>query len=204
MVKAAGVSDEPELEAAIEELLADERGRAPQSAAELSPTAVPAPVEKLPQAVLSPELDESAKAPQRAGGWRGLFSRKERRAASATTAEQHTVEPAWEDQAMQPAEEPEPISPPEHEGLASPAVHADAIPRTGDDWFDRALSGLDEVAEPYERSGRSTAHDRSDEEDIAQSDLEAHPPAAEEQPSSSAPPAEPAVIGRYTSGNTTY
>jgi hypothetical protein len=200
MVKAAGVSDEPELDAAIEELLAQERGRAPQSAAELSSTAVPAPPEELPQSALSPELGESAKAPQRARGWRGLFSRKERRAASAPAAEQHTVEPAWEDEAVLPAEEPEPISPPEHEGVASPVVHGDAIPRTGDDWFDRALSGLDET---YERSGQGAAQQASHDEERDIGQVEGPQPAAEERPTS-APAAEPAVIGRYTSGNTTY
>jgi hypothetical protein len=203
MVKAAGVSDEPELDAAIEELLAEERDRTPQSAAEFSPAAAPERAAELPEAAVAPELDEPEKTFQRAGGWRGLFSRKERRALSPPPTDQPAIEPAWEDQALQAPLEPEPASAPADEGVPSPAVHGDTIPRTGDDWFDRALSGLDETYEPSGRGApKETLHER-EREDIAHSPLEAHQPAAEEPPGS-APPAEPAVIGRYTSGNTTY
>jgi hypothetical protein len=203
MVKAAGVSDEPELDAAIEELLAEERGRTPQSAAEFSPAAAMQPAAELPESASAPEPDKPEKAAQRAGGWRGLFSRKERRAASPPPTDQPAVEPAWEDQALEAPIAPEPVLALAHEGVPSPAVHGDTIPRTGDDWFDRALSGLDEVYEPSGRGApRETSHER-EREDVTHSNLEAHQPAAEEPPGS-ASPAEPAVIGRYTSGNTTY
>jgi hypothetical protein len=207
MVKAAGVSDEPELDAAIEELLAEERGRNPQSAAEFPPAAAPERAAELPEAAVAPEPDESEKTFQGAGGWRGLFSRKERkarRAASPAPTDQPAVEPAWEDQALQARVESEPASAPGHEGVPSPAVHGDTIPRTGDDWFDRALSGLDETYEPPGRGApKETSHER-EQEDVTRSKLEAHQPAAEEPPPGNAPPAEPAVIGRYTSGSTTY
>jgi hypothetical protein len=204
MVKAAGVSDEPELDAAIEELLAEERGRTPQSAAEFPPAAAVEPAAELPEPASAPEPDKLQKAAQRAGGWRGLFSRKERGASSPPPTDQPAVEPAWEDQALQaPLEPEEPASAPAHKGVPSPAVHGDSIPRTGDDWFDRALSGLDETYEPSGRGApKETSHER-EREDVTHSKLEADQPAAEEPPGS-APPAEPAVIGRYTSGSTTY
>jgi hypothetical protein len=141
--------------------------------------------------------EESGKAPQRAGGWRGLFSRKDRRAATQFPAEQPAIEPARERE-EQAAAEPEPAAP------RAPATPADAIPRTGDDWFDRALSGLDEVAEPYEASRRSTTPETPRHEDVARSAMDVHPPGPQNEPVGGAPPSEPAVIGRYTSGNTTY
>jgi hypothetical protein len=204
MVKVAGVSDEPELDAAIEELLAEERGRPSQRApaAEFPPAAAMEPAAELLEPASAPEPDKPEKAAQRAG-WRGLFSRKERRAASPPPTDQPSVEPAWEDQPLQAPLKPEPASAPAHEGVPSPAVQGDTIPRTGDDWFDRALSGLDETYEPSERAApKETSHER-EREDLTHPKLEAHQPAAEEPPGS-APPAEPAVIGRYTSGTTTY
>jgi hypothetical protein len=87
--------------------------------------------------------------------------------------------------------------------VPSPAVHGDTIPRTGDDWFDRALSGLDETYEPSGQAApKEISHER-EREDVTHPKLDAPQPAAEEPPGS-APPAEPAVIGRYTSGSTTY
>jgi hypothetical protein len=204
MVKAAGVSDEPELDAAIEELLAEERGRTPQSAAEFSPAAAIEPAAELPEPAWASEPDKPDKAAQQAGGWRGLFSRKERRAASPPPTDQRAVEPAREDQALQAPIEPEPASAPGHEVVPSPAVHGDTIPRTGDDWFDRALSGLDEVYGPSGPSAPKETSHEGEREDVTHSKLEAHPPAAQEPPPGNAPPAEPAVIGRYTSGSTTY
>jgi hypothetical protein len=205
MVKVAGVSDEPELDAAIEELLAEERGRPSQRtpAAELPPAAAMKPAAELPELALAPEPDKPEKAAQRAGGWRGLFSRKERRAASPPPTNQPSVEPAGEDQALQASLEAEPASAPGHERVPSPAVQGDTIPRTGDDWFDRALSGLDETYEPSGRAAPKETSQEREREDLTHPKLEVHQPAAEEPPGS-APPAEPAVIGRYTSGTTTY
>jgi hypothetical protein len=111
------------------------------------------------------------------------------------------AEPGWEPQAVQAAEEPEPLPSPEDEHATSPALNAGAIPRTGDDWFDRALSGLDET---YERPGQGSAREvRHDGERDDAGHLES-PASAAKEPPTGAPAAEPAVIGRYTSGNTTY
>jgi hypothetical protein len=208
MVKAAGVGDEPELDAAIEELLAEERGRPPSAApaVELPPASSEA-VSGLPDPRTALAYEESGKAPQRAGGWRGLFSRKDRRAAIQSPAEQ--AGPA-EQPAIQPGQEPgeQPAAGGASAALADeqaarhPAPSADAIPRTGDDWFDRALSGMDEVAEPYEASGQGGAGETPAEENAQRSAPELRAQAAE--PIGGAPPSEPAVIGRYTSGNTTY
>jgi len=208
MVKAAGVGDEPELDAAIEELLAEERGRPPSAApaVELPPASSEA-VSGLPDPRTALAYEESGKAPQRAGGWRGLFSRKDRRAAIQSPAEQ--AGPA-EQPAIQPGQEPgeQPAAGGASAALADeqaarhPAPSADAIPRTGDDWFDRALSGMDEVVEPYEASGQGGAGETPAEENAQRSAPELRAQAAE--PIGGAPPSEPAVIGRYTSGNTTY
>jgi hypothetical protein len=204
MVKAAGVSDEPELDAAIEELLAQERGRSPKAAPAVElPPASSEPPSGMPEPAAGLEHEQSGKAPQRAGGWRGLFSRKDRRAATQFPAEQPAIEPARE-RDEQPAAEPEPAAVAEDVSARAPATPADAIPRTGDDWFDRALSGLDEVGEPYEASRRSTAPETPRHEDVARSAMDVHPPAPQNEPAGGVPPSEPAVIGRYTSGNTTY
>jgi hypothetical protein len=206
MAHAAGVGDEPELDAAIEELLAEERGRFPDPAPEGIQPAAAASVEapaQVPEAAAVVAREEPEQSPQRAG-WRGLFSRKERRQGSQPPAEQPGIEPALEAQAQQATAEPDPSAALQPAATQSPAAQAESIPRTGDDWFDRALSGLDEVYEPSgPRAGKQSSHDER-REDVGQSNLEVAPPAAEEQPPSSAPAAEPAVIGRYTSGNTTY
>ena len=152
MVKAAGVSAEPELYAAIEQLLADERGRAPpQVDAAQTPHAVPIePAAGAPEPALPVQRDEPEKPPQRAGGWRGLFSRKERRTAP-TRVEELPMELPNNEPEESPAEpEPAAVAPPEPTMASTPSIHTDAIPRTGDDWFDRALSGLDEV---YDQAG---------------------------------------------------
>jgi hypothetical protein len=203
MVKAAGVGDEPELDAAIEELLAEERGRSSSGAPAVElPPASTEPVSGLPEAGAPLAREESTKAPQRAGGWRGLFSRKDRRAATPSHAER--AGPA-EQPAIEPGREPDeqPTAGLDgHVAAPAPAPSADAIPRTGDDWFDRALSGMDEVAEPYEASGQGGSRDTPAEENAQRSAPEVQLHAAE--PVGGAPPSEPAVIGRYTSGNTTY
>jgi hypothetical protein len=198
MVKAAGVSDEPELDAAIEQLLAEERGTGAKDAS--SP---PAGVQEAAPEVLPAPLasDETAKPAPRSG-WRGLFSRKERRAAAPPPAE-----PVWEQQsedARLEAEESLPMA--EVEPPKSAPIAADAIPRTGADWFDRALSGLDEVYEPLQQ--REAHHapappEHRGQSESVQSESETHARSSEEPPVA-APAAEPAVIGRYTSGNTTY
>jgi hypothetical protein len=204
MVKAAGVSDEPELDAAIEELLAEERGRSQEAAPAVElPPASSQPASGLPKPAAALRHDESGKAPQPAGGWRSLFSRKDRRAATQAPVEQPAIEPTWE-RDEQPAAEPEPAALAEDAAAHAPAAPADAIPRTGDDWFDRALSGLDEVEEPYEGSRRSTAPEAPRHEPVARSAMDVRPPAPQAEPAGGAPHTEPAVIGRYTSGNTTY
>jgi hypothetical protein len=206
MVKAAGVSAEPELNAAIEQLLADEGGRAPpQMDAAQTPHAVPIePAAEAPEPALPVQRDEPEKPPQRAGGWRGLFSRKERRTAP-TRVEELPMELPNNEPEESPAEaEPAAVAPPEPTVASSPSIHTDAIPRTGDDWFDRALSGLDEV---YDQAGERRREPRphvGEPEEHNEAEPEVHVPAAEEAPQAPAPPAEPAVIGRYTSGNTTY
>jgi hypothetical protein len=201
MIKAAGVSDEPELDAAIEELLAEERGGSGQAAPVIDlPSAEPAL--DLPESATAPQRDEPEKTPQLAAGWRGLFSRKDRRAATALPVEQLDIQPG-SDRQEQSAAEPEHTAHAEEVPVPTPAGH-EAIPGTGDDWFDRALSGLDEVPELHQTSRRSTANGTSDEERTIRSNAEAQPAVPEEEASTSAAPAEPAVIGRYTSGNTTY
>lgn len=201
MVKAAGVGDEPELDAAIEELLAEERGGARQAAPGVElPPAVPAPALESPAPAAAPlQSDRPEKAPQRAGGWRGLFSRKDRRAPTPAPADLPDIAPA-QDRAEQSVAEPQAEEAP----APSPAVHADAIPRTGDDWFDRALSGLDEVPEPYAAPGRGAGEAASRNEATEPSHIEIHAREIEPQPAGSAAPARAAVIGRYTSGHTTY
>jgi hypothetical protein len=203
MVKAAHVSDEPELDAAIEELLAEERGRGSHEAGEqalAAPAMEISPQTQAPPVAMKPEAPEKAR--QRSG-WRGLFSRKERRSA-APADERTAAEPVPEEQvdsriASERMDEPEQVAVEE----AAPAER-DTIPRTGDDWFDRALSGLDEVDRPY-HSNEVPEHTRQATEHLSdtESKLEVHPPSLQEPPAAPAP-AEPAVIGRYTSGNTTY
>jgi hypothetical protein len=207
MAKAAGVSDEPELDAAIEELLTQERGRFPDQAregAEPAPAAsVEAPAQQ-PEAAAVVAREEPEQTPQRAGGWRGLFSRKERRQGSPPPAEQPGIEPALEAQAQHTMADTDSSAAPQPGATQGPAAHAESIPRTGDDWFDRALSGLDEVYEPSgPTAGKKSSHEER-REDVLESNLEVAPPPPAEEPPSSIPAAEPAVIGRYTSGNTTY
>ena len=157
----------------------------------------------MPEAAAVVAREEPEQTPQRAG-WRGLFSRKERRQGWQPPAEQPGIEPALEAQAQQAMAEPDPSAAPQPAATQSPAAQADSIPRTGDDWFDRALSGLDEVYEPSgPRAGKQSSHDER-REDVGQPNLEVAPPPPAEEPPSSIPAAEPAVIGRYTSGNTTY
>jgi hypothetical protein len=203
MVKAAGVGDEPELDAAIEQLLAEERGRPPSGApaVELQPAATD-PASVFPEPA-GPGPEESGKAPHRAGGWRGLFSRKDRRAATQSPAEQPAIEPGRE-RDEQAAAGPEPAALADEQAARHPEAPANAIPRTGDDWFDRALSGMDEVAERYEASRGSTAPEKRPDHDELPSALDVQPPAPHAEPVGAAPPSEPAVIGRYTSGSTTY
>jgi hypothetical protein len=195
MVKSAGVTDEPELDAAIEELLAEERGRAPQQPRVEEPAPAvsgEAPAEARAGAI-APEERESA--PPRAG-WRGLFSRKERRPT--------TPIPSDPIGAVEPAAQVDAEATSEQVGVNTTAPHTETIPRTGDDWFDRALSGLDEVEAAYEPSRPRPSADATHAghaEDNA-SGLEVHPPSAQEPPGAHS--AEPAVIGRYTSGTTTY
>ena len=202
MVKTAGVGDEPELDAAIEELLAEERGRSSSEAPAVElPPASTERVSGLPEPGAAVGHEDSGKGPQRAGGWRGLFSRKDRRAATQSHAER--AAPA--EQPVEPRREPDeqPAAGLDRDATApAPAPSADAIPRTGDDWFDRALSGMDEVAGPYEASGQGAARETAAEENAQRSAPDGQPHAAE--PVGGAPPSEPAVIGRYTSGNTTY
>jgi hypothetical protein len=198
MAKAAGVSDEPELDAAIEELLAEQRGRGSHDD---SVEQVPPPVSAdasaempMPSVTVTPEPTE--KAPQRSG-WRGLFSRKERRAGpppAESAAE--PVSPGAVDASIAPEGEARPdVASTDEPAAAEP----DAIPRTGDDWFDRALSGLDEVDPPY-RAGEVSEHTHQGTEHFADKQ-QVQSPSLQEPPGV---PAEPAVIGRYTSGNTTY
>jgi hypothetical protein len=198
MAKAAGVSDEPELDAAIEELLAEERGRGSHDG---SAEQVPPPVSAdasaempMPSVTVTPEATE--KAPQRSG-WRGLFSRKERRARTPPAEPAaEPLSPGAVDASIAPEGEARPdVASTEEPAVAEP----DTIPRTGDDWFDRALSGLDEVDRPY-RAGEVSEHTGQGTEHFADK-LQVHPPSLQEPPGV---PAEPAVIGRYTSGNTTY
>ena len=115
------------------------------------------------------------------------------------------MEPPNNEPEENPAEpEPAAVAPPEPTMASTPSIHTDAIPRTGDDWFDRALSGLDEV---YDQAGERRREPRphvGEPEEHNEAEPEVHIPAAEEAPQAPAPPAEPAVIGRYTSGNTTY
>jgi hypothetical protein len=200
MAKAAGVSDEPELDAAIEELLAEERGRGSHDG---RAEQVPPPVSTdasaempIPSITVTPEASE--KAPQRSG-WRGLFSRKERRARTPPPEPAaEPVSPGAVDASIAPEGEARPDLASTEEAAAEP----DTIPRTGDDWFDRALSGLDEVDRPY-RAGEVSEHTRHGTEHRADtgSKLQLQQPSLQEPPGV---PAEPAVIGRYTSGNTTY
>jgi hypothetical protein len=85
-------------------------------------------------------------------------------------------------------------------------VPGEAIPGTGDDWFDRALSGLDEA--PYQRPGKvaedDVSHAAGDEGELTRSEIETYRPTLKEPLPAAPAPAEPAVIGRYTSGTTTY
>jgi hypothetical protein len=196
MVKAAGVSDEPELDAAIEELLAGERDRAPQQPRVDEP-APPTVSEEAPAETRAPGIapEERESAPARAG-WRGLFSRKERRPT--------TPVPSDPIEAGEPAAQAEPEAISEQVGVNTAAPHTDTIPRTGDDWFDRALSGLDEVEAAYEPSRLRPSADATHAEHAEDnaSGLEIHPASAQEPPGAHS--AEPAVIGRYTSGATTY
>jgi hypothetical protein len=198
MAKAAGVSDEPELDAAIEELLAEERGRGSHDdSAEQVPPPVSADASAetpIPSLTVTPEVSE--KAPQRSG-WRGLFSRKERRARTPPAeSAAEPLSPGAADASIAPEREARPhVASTEEPAAAEP----DTIPRTGDDWFDRALSGLDEVDRPY-RAGEVSEHTRQATEHFADKQ-QVHPPSLQEPPGV---PAEPAVIGRYTSGNTTY
>jgi hypothetical protein len=207
MVKAAGVSDEPELDAAIEQLLAEERAQGAPAEENLlaSGESVPAATEE-PTAAPPPRAEDTAPEKGRASGWRGLFSRKERRATPA--ADQEPTEPALE-------HPPEPTDVeagryPEAELEPAPAeqtpVAADAIPRTGDDWFDRALSGVDEVDVPDQRSSDNVAEGEhaASYEDAAGPEPAAHAQGPDEPAPVALPAPEPAVIGRYTSGNTTY
>jgi hypothetical protein len=205
IVKAAGVSDEPELDAAIEELLAEERGRGSD---ELGTQQALAPAfpeisaeAQAPPVTVTPEAPE--KAPQRMG-WRGLFSRKERRAA-APSADPSAVEAMSQDKVdASIASQGEALAENGRAGEPGPA-RTDTIPRTGDDWFDRALSGLDEIDRPYQPSGTATEKQRQAAESSPDmsSGLEVSPGSAREAPGATAP-GEPAIIGRYTSGNTTY
>lgn len=201
MVKTAGVSDEPELDAAIEELLAEERGRAPPQPEGLV-GAASADIQEVPAAAQRSEPEEPL---QRSRRWRGLFSRRERRFASTPPADGSAIEPSWERQDEQTTTESEPAAAPEQMPAQSPPVPADSIPRTGDDWFDRALSGVDEADEPADQSAKQTrSRDGARAEDGGGSSYEVQPSAVEAPPPAAPPPAEPAVIGRYTSGNTTY
>ncbi|MEA2831990.1 MAG: hypothetical protein QOG66_192 [Methylobacteriaceae bacterium] len=198
MAKAAGVSDEPELDAAIEQLLAEERGRGPHdgSAEQVPPPVSTDAAAEMPMPAVTPEVTE--KAPQRSG-WRGLFSRKQRRAGTPPAeSAAEPVSPGAVDARIAPEGEARPDLAPTEEAAAEP----DTIPRTGDDWFDRALSGLDEVDRPY-GVGEVSEHSRQGTEQRADtgSKLQLQQPSLQEPPGV---PAEPAVIGRYTSGNTTY
>jgi hypothetical protein len=208
MVQAAGVGDEPELDAAIEELLADERGRGSQQeggagqvrswvSAEAASTETRAPA-------LAAPAEVPDKPPQRTG-WRGLFSRRERRAA-APAVEHPAAEPLLPDVPDPTGVAPEGEARPEHVPTEEPVpVQSDTIPRTGDDWFDRALSGIDEAEMPYQSAGEAPGSTRQRMEPIEETESrpELHSPSLQEPPGAP-PPAEPAVIGRYTSGNTTY
>jgi hypothetical protein len=206
MVKAAGVSDEPELDAAIEELFAHEHGRAQQQGAHSREAAPIASSETSEPVHEASALAQPEKARVRTG-WRGLFSRKQRSAASPP-AEQVTAEPV----AASNTSETAGMTPSSSEA-AEPApldrltVRADAIPRTGDDWFDRALSGLDEV-DTYAPAGHAGSHTaplaEHQSEDAGTGGSEGQPAPPQELPPSPPAPDEPAVIGRYTSGNTTY
>jgi hypothetical protein len=204
MVKAAGVGDEPELDAAIEQLLAEQRGRPPSGAPAVElPPASSDPASGLPEPAAGLGPETSGTAPHRAGGWRGLFSRKDRGAATQSPSEQPAIEPGRErDEEAAAGSEPAAVA--EEQGAPHPAAPANAIPRTGDDWFDRALSGMDEVAERYESSRGSTAPEERPDHDEVRSALDVQPPAPHAEPVGAAPPSEPAVIGRYTSGSTTY
>jgi len=208
MVKAAAVGDEPELDAAIEELLAEERGSKRTVPAVEFPPAGAEPAMELSDSTPPPPRDALEKTSQRAGGWRGLFSRKDRRGGTPSSGEQ-TVIYAAPDREEQTAPEPALFAEtvlPTPAPAPAPGLQADAIPRTGDDWFDRALSGLDEVPESYEKlAWRSPAETAPREQELARPNVEARLPAQEEGITGSAPPsADPAVMGRYTSGNTTY
>jgi hypothetical protein len=203
MVKAGGVSDEPELDAAIEELLAGERGKPSPTlpTGEQASLAAELPAETM-QETPTPASGEREQTRPRAG-WRGLFSRRERRPGIPPPAEGPGVQPLLEGEAPS-AIESESAAVPEHAPEDSQAVRPDAIPRTGDDWFDRALSGRDEIYAPATPNAGEAASSGRNSEELGQPRPEAHPPAAEELAASSAPAAESPVIGQYTSGNTTY
>jgi hypothetical protein len=205
MAKAAGVGDEPELDAAIEELLAEERGgRPPPAAVEDHAPAVSGetPAESEPLVPVAPEARETV--PKRTG-WRGLFSRKERPAATPIPPDGL---PAPELSSFDQSEPVAHATEPEAAAEQDPrAPQTDSIPRTGDDWFDRALSGVDEVEPKHAPSeqGTSGAVSGADQSgDMAGSQLGFEAPKGQRPSAGAPPPAEPAVIGRYTSGNTTY
>jgi hypothetical protein len=198
MVKAAGVSDEPELDAAIEQLLAEERARgapahqSPPAATETSPAAFDEPAAAQQPSPAS--IEEPGPEKARGARWRGLFSRQERRNPAADLTR---TGPALEHPPDTASGEPEFHSELEPGPGEQTPVAADAIPRTGDDWFDRALSGVDEVGTPYEPSGNADPEE-------TRPGPELHTANAADSPPAVPPSAEPAVIGRYTSGNTTY
>lgn len=202
MARGAGVSDEPELDAAIEQLLAEERARGE-------------PLREEPaQVQASDEMHERAAEPEgsprqaegRGGGWRGLFSRKDRGLPTSAAPETPQVEPAPRAQSELAGVLPENESSTTTFPLRE-VDHIDPLPRTGDDWFDRALSGLDEVG-----SARPSAPAKAEDipnkigsrQEIRESRLEISPRQAEAASAGAPSSSDPAVIGRYTSGNTTY
>ncbi|GAC1330672.1 MAG: hypothetical protein NVSMB26_08270 [Beijerinckiaceae bacterium] len=194
--KAAGVSDEPELDAAIEELLAEERRagyREENLGAGEALASLDSPGPKVfadssvqdhrtsPAATVSPPPAPKAEpepepVPVRASLWKGLFSARNR-------------EPT------RPRDDPA-LPQPSGDGQAP----AEALPKTGDDWFDRALAGLDEVANGAESRGHPVPVEPSAPAAPALEIYDSGEAARAEPPRQT----EPAVIGRYTSGNTTY
>jgi hypothetical protein len=208
MARAAGVSDEPELDAAIEQLLAEERARGatPQQDSawmERTPSLSDEGSEERPASAADPGLENTRERTEgRGSGWRGLFSRKDRGLTTSSAADPAQVGPALPSE-PDTADATLPNAPASDRAIG----HTDPIPRTGDDWFDRALSGLDEVGPartiPQPTSG-DVGQNEDSHRDIAGSRLEIHQRSAE--PTSRGAPADsnPAVIGRYTSGNTTY
>jgi hypothetical protein len=208
--RAAGVSDEPELDAAIEQLLAEERARSDLPPQDTNPAERPPSINLSEKSHPSAAAGNSGKAPEAAAGrgssWRGLFSRKDRGLAVSSTSNDAQIEQPFQAEPDAGTSVPQ-GEPPARETAPDRAIeHADPIPRTGDDWFDRALSGLDEGGPARGRSqppqGDFGKVDYAQE--ISGSRLEIHPRSAEGTSRDAPVPANPAVIGQYTSGNTTY